>query len=288
MLHIYDPTILAPSVNSPQWYKAFHNSFYLSQITNQVLLSAFEASAESLSTRTGILGSDAKRIKAGATEAVALAISSLKETPGRLKEIAYAMMVDAGDTFEKSIELDSAELLKSVDVENWFETIKGFLNLWEFLFLYGIAESTLREVAQVREGSANGLINCLLKKYPELEKRLIQEHCLDRSFCHRLWDMLTTIRNVYAHSHGMISNGDIDLIRRNAKLFNKSYKHFIERLSEQSVLAGHISKVDHLYFSDTHPSAGRFYILRDVELNIFRNFICKFMAELQDEFALAE
>ncbi len=39
MLSAYTPTLRKPSVNSQDWYKSFHNIFYLSQVTNLTLLS---------------------------------------------------------------------------------------------------------------------------------------------------------------------------------------------------------------------------------------------------------
>ena len=43
MLHFHIPTLEAPIENSPDWYKDYHNAFYMSQLVNNVLLSYLEA-----------------------------------------------------------------------------------------------------------------------------------------------------------------------------------------------------------------------------------------------------
>ena len=39
MLHVYEPTLEAPDSKSPDWYRSYHNSFYLCQLVNKLLLS---------------------------------------------------------------------------------------------------------------------------------------------------------------------------------------------------------------------------------------------------------
>ncbi len=46
MLHKYEPTIEASDTKSPNWYKSYHNSFYLCQLVNNLLLSYMKSFIE--------------------------------------------------------------------------------------------------------------------------------------------------------------------------------------------------------------------------------------------------
>ncbi|WP_151789074.1 hypothetical protein [Acinetobacter seifertii] len=153
MLSFYFVDIQPPKLTSPDWYKSFYNMFYLSQLTNTLLLSYMKTFAQNeadgmikhypeILINKGIMD-NSKNIEdieeVYSLEVEAFLKQILYEFDNRLSGL-NASTIPMGFQIEGlrncKRELDFNQLFKLTGSKNWYTAIKGFLSLWEFLFLY--------------------------------------------------------------------------------------------------------------------------------------------------------
>jgi len=169
MISAYSPILKKCTSSSPDWYKHFHSVFYMSQLTNQVLLSYLESKIEDdKEDKIRVLEVELldKKVIRKYSESGALIISKaetlksihIEDTIDQIIENVFEnreqmieeCLLGAGlvqeDSSKKDIGIDRDILLKSTTSKNWFDLIKGLLNVWEFIFLYGAIESAFKDI----------------------------------------------------------------------------------------------------------------------------------------------
>lgn len=300
MISAFVPTLKKPSKSSTNWYRNFHNSFYISQLVNNILLSYMDSFIEIVSLKEIIFSNNINLEKSGAitkslesdlsfidrsklySEDVELGlnelISKIKTTAKEHHHILKCRGLDFGGYMDREIDISLDDLKDSVDSENWYETVKGFLNVWEFIFLFSIAESTLKEIVGDYNYNTSDLISKVLKTEKKLTNIMSSNHNINKKFMLTLWDLLCSIRNIYSHTHGVISTKNKEILIRKANCFKPQFESaFHENLLLRSI----IIKTEDI-FNFEQISINKFYLIPDEELNIFRNFLSEFMTSLDD------
>lgn len=301
MFSSYLPNLKKPSNNSSNHYKDFHNIFYLSQITNLTLISYMDSFIEFFSKEQILLVKKDELIKkrvisitnVGDEEILVInnedafraydledfipQIIEEKIKP-RFREMSHYLMcmgVKLDENMEKEIDIEIENLLKTTNTTNWYLLIKGFLNIWEFLFLYSTLEMTITQIIN-QDGwiNANGLLSELYKIEPDLEKIIEDNGFLNSQGNLKLWNLYTELRNLYSHSHGMLTQSKKNDISGKLNDFKNSLKQL--DFMNQSLM-----DIDNLFKNST-MIVSKFYLLKDEELNMFRNFIITLM-ESYDE-----
>jgi hypothetical protein len=219
---------------------------------------------------------------AGIDFAVSTIIARLHHMPETLKTLVMGMMLDPGDSFARNIKIDGPRLLQTTGVENWRAATNGFLNIWEFLFLYSQVESTVKAILRAPDDGADGLVNAAFKRDADLADRLSKRDHVDRNYCSRLWKLFTAVRHLCAHAHGLLTLRTIDDLKELAVPFRKSVDAYFERMSQEDLLTAYVMRIDPQdLFREERLVEGKFYLLDNLELNVFRHFVCCFMPELQ-------
>jgi len=302
MLTPYIPILRAPSDNSPTWYKDFHNIFYLSQLTGVLLLSYLETFFEKISKniilevkrdyllKHKIISCDYdeeneiiyinKEDELKSLDIEDFLNSIIKEHFEKhfekMRIYLTAIGIKPNDDLNKNINIDLKELLKTTNAKNWYKVIKGFLNIWEFLFLYSISETTFKKILDItgptREES---LIQNIIDKFKhkQLESILVKKIPISLGAINHLWILYTEFRNIYSHSHGIITQRARSNIGGKLENFRNSFDPIA--LGEFWI---DITKI----FENNLLKKDKIYLLQDIELNIFRNFIIAFMESLEE------
>lgn len=280
MLNIYNPTIFAPTTSSPHWYVQFHASYYISQITNNILLSGLDGMAIEAGSDRKDLSFD-ERAVVGAENAVSAVIAALHKRPQQIGILLTAMGFEVEGSEEGDVRIEKETLLHATNCDVWLDVLKGFLNIWEFMFLFSAVESTLKRILNKVPDGMGGLLNAVVKENPNFEHVMRKTHFMDRNMFSTFWELFYRVRNMYAHSHGYLEEADVPLLKRYAADFNKSFEKYIGRLSEHNAVQAVMEVQDEGFFPAEGLVVGKFYLMRDVELNLFRNLISQFMFELQ-------
>lgn len=308
MLNNFEPTIDAPDNDSPSWYKNYHNSFYLCQLVNNLLLSYMKSFLEMHEKSEiifhqrerlidkGILtvhescgevfeSVDSERVYSiGVESFLEELIENFKKGADETNHMLLCFGVSAGDYFDKDVSVNLNELLDSVVTDEWYQVVKGFLNVWEFMFLFSLIESSLKVRVSSDSVYTSELINELDTKYPDLLSKLDSEHNISKGFSLSTWSLFTSLRNVYSHTHGVISAKNKRRLTKEVKGFRKSYNDSFHSPDEPSdlILSILMNESGEL-FNGKSIKEGKFYLIGDTELNIFRNFSSKLMHQLSKE-----
>ena len=304
MIHIYDPTINACDDKSPQWYKNYHSSFYLCQLVNRLLLSYmdsfihFHEKAELIANQKeqliakGILSVDEtfeesltyvdnEKLYSVAVEIfLQELILNFKNKANEINRNLMCMGLSAGDYFDKEVALDLNDLLDSVVTDEWYKVVKGFLNVWEFMFLFSLIESSLKTHIVTNEEKTSELLNQVFKQYPSLLVSLEDNYQISSKFAKDAWSLYTTLRNVYSHTHGVISDRHKNKLAIGVRAFRKSYNNSFHNLDKSDLIMSSLMNESGELFNATEIKVGKFYLIGDSELNIFRNLTSKMMYEL--------
>ena len=185
---------------------------------------------------------------------------------------------------ERSINIDLNLIFKSSGSNNWHEIVKGFLNLWEFQFLFSITESTLKEYCYKNELYSNPekkivstrkLIKVIIENNSNMIAQMQENHNFTKKVALDIWDTFTTIRDIYSHTHGIITKENKKKIERYAKRLRDSYEIAFSNL----FTIGGSFDVSDLFYEDK-IKIEKFYFLSDEELSIFRNFVSEFIYAL--------
>lgn len=299
MINAFFPTLKMPSEGSPLWYKNFHNSFYISQLVNNILLSYMDSfinivkldeiikSKEKDLEEAGELVRDAdfniiyldheKIYSYDVEQGLNELIANFKIQASHHHYILECMGIDAGNYMDRDVEVILDELKTSVDAESWYKIVKGFLNVWEFLFLFSCAESTLKSIVGDCNYNTSDLVGKMLKSFKGISYFMEENHKMNKKFMLSLWDLYCFIRNVYSHTHGVLSiPNKQELIKKSSK-----FKIEFENAFHKDILLSSIVVETNKIFRFDAAKLGKFYLISDNELNIFRNFISEFMAALE-------
>lgn len=179
------------------------------------------------------------------------------------------------DRLNEDISINLLDLLKTTNTQNWYEAIKCFMNIWEFLFLYSTTENTLKQILKI-EGDIKikKLLEKLHSTYKDLDKMLADNGYLTKKGNSNLFTLYTELRNVYSHSHGMIT-------KRAKGNLNSKIDNFKKSLDEMDIINKlFVDAVD--IFRKDRLQVNKFYLLQDQELNVFRNFITTLFEALDD------
>jgi hypothetical protein len=164
--------------------------------------------------------------------------------------------------------------MKSTNAKNWYGVVKGFLNIWEFLFLYSIIETTIKKLlnftGQVQE---ENLLKLIFEQHPTLITKLENELSLTSEEINNLWILYTGFRNIYSHSHGIIT-----------QYAKSSLGGKLQKFRDSSSFRGinHILVDVEKLFQNNNLVKDKFYLLQDTELNLFRNLIITFVENLEE------
>ncbi|CDQ09848.1 conserved protein of unknown function [Acidithiobacillus ferrivorans] len=294
MLSAYSPTLKRPTKLSADWYRSFHTIFYLSQVTNLTLLTYIDSFIhqdevaiidnfkDDLIDKKIIRINDenqsysiVKRSEFNSIhieDTLRLVIEKVIQNNGHLNEmLLFGMGLELDGNKEKEVEVDLNSLLNATSSKNWYDALRGLLNVWEFLFLYGNIESTLKSILK-KEGVANEekLIPSIFEHFDDLEESM----GVPKSSVFDLWSLYTELRNIYAHGHGLITKlaksnlgGKLDMARKSIPSF----------YDNGGIVITDINGI----FNKSNIQKDKFYFLKDDELNIFRNLIIN-IAESMD------
>ncbi len=301
MLHMYIPTLERPRDSSSAWYRNFHNSFYVSQLVNNVLLSYMDSFIEMVKLeeviqnhkqellQTGVLSYDERydvtyldRSKAysyDVEQGLKELIEKFKATAKEHHHMLYCMGVNIGGYMDREIDISLSELKDSIDADDWHKVVKGFLNVWEFLFLFSITESTLKTMIGDYEYNTSDLIGKILKINKSLEVCMYRKHNINKKFMLKLWELYTSLRNIYSHTHGVISIKN----KESLMLKGNELKKEFEKAFHQDTLLSSLTVDTEEVFNFESLSVDKFYLIPDHELNIFRNFVSELMTELDQQ-----
>lgn len=309
MIHVYEPSIEAPTDKSPDWYKNYHNIFNICHLTNVLLLSYMKSYIQRfeydvfLEENKEFLIKEGKLIEKDFLGKVVtvvndedvfnLAVKSFLEEiiqnnvlrAGEIKNHYSVMGVNVGEYFQKNVNVNLNELLKSLPTDNWYLVVTGFLNVWEFMFLFSTIESNLKEILNSRGVQGRLYTNELIQKigdeYPDVLESMREVHHFSKDVSLDIWILYTEIRNIYAHTHGILNDKNIRDLKNKIKYFRRSYRKSFKEINSVSdlIFSDLVNEADELFESSTLIS-GKFYLIPDNELNIFRNFTSKFMTLL--------
>ncbi|WP_223434767.1 MULTISPECIES: hypothetical protein [unclassified Pseudomonas] len=301
MLHSYIPTLEAPTAESPDWYKSYHSSFYMSQLVNNVLLSYLTSFIE-IVQKNGMLESlheelleekiitpselnqghytinheklYSKDIKNFINEI----IDNFKKQAEKINHMLICSGVNTGGYLERNIEINLDEISKTADTEDWYDIVKGFLNVWEFMFLFSITESTLKDILSKPKAYTSNLIKELNEQHPEIAKTMAEDHKIDINLSDSIWRLFASIRNTYSHTHGMIATKNKTELTRDSEIFKKHFREAFHTPNDPSslILSSVMIDTDQL-FDGKKIKLGKFFFISDLELNIFRNFVSEYI-----------
>ncbi|HCO3951875.1 TPA: hypothetical protein N8G00_005021, partial [Escherichia coli] len=204
---------------------------------------------------------------------------------GEIKNHYSVMGVNVGEYFQKNVNVNLDELLKSLPTDNWYLVVMGFLNVWEFMFLFSTIESNLKEILNSRGVQGRLYTNELIQKigdeYPDVLESMREVHHFSKDVSLDIWILYTEIRNIYAHTHGILNDKNIRDLKKKIKYFRRSYRKSFKEINSVSdlIFSDLVNEADELFESSTLIN-GKFYLIPDNELNIFRNFTSKFMTLL--------
>ena len=292
--------IEAPSEDSPDWYKRYHNSFYVSQLANNLLVSYMRTVIE-LHNIPNILQGDKDwleqegfirkseampdRFVPDETVLKSFAVKSFlrdiaiqfEKRPEMVDHLNACMGFRLDGFFPENTEIDIDDLEKSFVTKNWHKIISGFLNIWEFTFLFSLTETALKEVICDGDEQNHSLLKRLDKKCPSVFPRFGEETGFTKKFSVSAWQVYNKLRNTYAHTYGVFSEDKIIDFERAVKKLRRKYTELCS-LSLSSLMP----EPEEL-FNRADIQIGKFYLLGDYELNLFKWFSSQLLHVTSEE-----
>lgn len=215
MISSYNPILKKSNSESPEWYKNFHTVLYLSQLTNQILLSYLDTQIENdkeymirdsslfqrkiikTDSETGMLVISKPEILKSIhiEDTIDQIIKNVFEgSEQRIDVLLNCMGLILEDGNRRDIAIDRDILLESTTSKNWYDLIKSLLNVWEFIFLYGAIESTFKSIL-IKEGSVReeNLLGAVFDKFDGLSNHFN----FKKVDIERVWFFYTELRNIY-------------------------------------------------------------------------------------------
>lgn len=279
MINSYTPTLRKPNENSSEWYRRFHNTFYISQLVNNTLLTYMDSFIEIVSLegiikenfdeleRIGAIHKINKKntisinrekiypldVEQGLNEL----ILKFKRAAKEHRHIFMCMGVDFGDYMDRDIDINLDELKNSTHSSDWYQIVKGFLNVWEFLFIFSNAESTFKSIISDNNYNTSDLIGKILKQNKLLANEMNNKHNMNKKFMLTLWDLFCYIRNIYSHTHGVISTENRQTLIKKSSAFKIEFESAFHK---DMVLSSLIIKTDEIFQYHNTPTE-KFYLI---------------------------
>ncbi|WP_339352703.1 hypothetical protein [Acinetobacter beijerinckii] len=264
MIDFHSAIIHPPHPNSAAWYIQYYSAFNLSQITNNVLFMYLHTFCENSFINQKGHYEKIERMDIFHNEISDAIDEAMTEMQARIQSHLHIML--CGGIQLKNIptqyQIDKDTLLSSVNTNNWYELLKGFLNVWEFLFLFSITETALKK-ALGTDLAAFKLIDEINFKYVNFFQN--RKYTYSFEMTNSLWKLYTKLRNVYAHKHGFFDEEDLIKIKKDRKIFLKIYNGEIGLL-EKTFFS--LEKKD--FFKTKNYTKSKFCLITDTELNIFK------------------
>jgi len=191
---------------------------------------------------------------------------------------------------EENIEIEIDKLKDLSSELRWGEIIKGFLNLWEFLFLFSSFESALKSALACPRLRGAELIQTIRGRLGEVCSMTPIEQ-IENS----LWPYYSEVRNIFAHSHGIVTAKDLDPLKKKIDLAREFAEEPSAGLNEDAndfddkygdYLISRVIQMpifDDETFNKSNAVESKFYFLKDQELNIFRNIITDIIAGVEEK-----
>jgi hypothetical protein len=205
-------------------------------------------------------------------------ITKFKITAKEHHHNLMCMGLDVGGYMDREVDIALDDLKDSVDADDWYKIVKGFLNVWEFLFLFSSAESTFKEVVGDYGYNTSDLVGKILKTEKNLVDVMSDNQNMNKKFMLTLWELFCNIRNVYSHTHGVISIENKQSLIKKASSFKLQFE---SAFHEDLLLSSIVIKTQDI-FQFEKLSINKFFLIPDEELNIFRNFLSEFMTSLDE------
>jgi DNA-binding transcriptional regulator GbsR (MarR family) len=311
MIDSWNPTPQAPDENSPSWYKNYHALFNTSQIVDNVLFSymrlfikechmgdiIIRRKAE-LIEKGIISGTDPSGEKLLSMDFERMYATSIEESVENiinsfsrahiddLERLNFAF-VNTNYFDGKEVKFDVQAILELTGTNDWYKIVTGFLNLWQFLFLFSITESILKEITKnnnIRHDCRSGLCTTELvekinRKFQNLNNLLEDKHGISKELSEDIWRIFTKVRNIYSHTHGVISEKDKRDIKEKAESLRESYSNSIypEQDRTTTLINSIIMTDPDGFFCQDRLEVGKFFFLGYHEINLFRNFISSYV-----------
>lgn len=272
MIAAYMLNMSPPNENSPNWYKNFHNIFWFSQLTNVLFLSYMQTYVETDETLKRI--SPDKSV----SDYLDYIIKKFSNNNKNIEETLPYLGVSCD--LPKEVDIKLEDLKKLCGSDSWYDIMRGFLNIWDFLFLFSAFESAMKQALDCERLKGAHIIQTIRKKIGPITSGTHMEQIEN---C--LWPFFCDVRNLYSHSHGIVNPSDLEKLKEsieNAHEFTENpaagMKKQFEEMDENEKLYCLSRLTENTFFKeDTFDSArileGNFFFISDQELNIFRNII---------------
>jgi len=288
MLEIYIPTIEKATNEHADWYKNFTQAFNLCQLSNQLFISYIQSYVNDVTIDKHGNSNEYKAIRKtlktqdkqldflfslDIAEFLGQIVDNYMENVADQHAIGFQIMgLQVEGYHNKDLGINLDEIRDSTSEATWFSIMKGLLNVFEFQFLFSIVEDRLKEIVQQEKSS--GIVNRALKIHPGFIDYMQNDFGLSRDFMGKLWEFFLEMRNIYAHSFGYIQELDKTSLMEKRESFIKAYNNID---IQWHITAGDI---EDFFFCPETLVVGKQYLIKDKELNIFRNFTRLFMPEL--------
>lgn len=280
MQHFHIPIIGSLGEDAPVWYREFHSQFYISQLVNHALLSYMDTGIYRM---TGIAPEQNKfEAHLDVVQCINELIHNFSLRQIEQKEMLYCMGAElVGDgLINRDMDINLDDLSSSLVEGNWHNIVKGYLNVWEFQFLFSISESTLKNVlgrkTEHERRKSKEIIKYFDTEFPDLFDFIEDNSNIDFDYASSVWAFYNKIRNLYSHSHGFFRvENDGDIVKSIAK-----FRDAFDKFNRKDLLLNVISLSGEDLFDKSGFQEGKFYLIGDNELNVFRNFIAEFVSSL--------
>jgi hypothetical protein len=205
-------------------------------------------------------------------------IENFKKQAATISHTLICSDVNTGGYLERNVDINLDEIAKTADTDNWYEIVKGFLNLWEFMFLFSITESTLKNIIPNKNAYTTDLIKELNGLHPEINQIMTEDHKITSELSDSTWRLFTLVRNIYSHTHGIIAPENKKKLLKQSAVFKRNFEAAFHDPHDSSsmILSSIMVNTDQLF--EVHKiRIGKFFFISDQELNIFRNFVSEYM-----------
>jgi hypothetical protein len=272
MLSLFSPNMRSPNDKSHHWYKNFYDIFWVSQLTNNLFLSYMSNFVEDDTQNFSITQEDS------VSQCLKFIIQRISENNETMKHNLSCIGISDETSRDAKINLKSLENL--MPNESWYDTMRGLLNLWEFLFLFSSFESAMK-IALKAERLKGGHIISAVRARIEIPSSIVYIEQIENN----IWPFFNEVRNLYSHSHGVVGTADVaelitkmDLAREFIDDPAAGMDEQFDEMSESTTDYTVSRLIENSFFSEgTFDSDrvidGKFFFLKDSELNVFRNLI---------------
>lgn len=259
-----------PNEKSGQYYKAFYNMYSFMQLSNLAFHSFLETASNSdikefINEYNGRITNDDDRI------CVNLLGAGIDARGLYEKDINSNIFTDVFENLEK----------KKLSYK---DTLEFFLNLQEFILIYALFEDNIKAIIGNPQATQAGLMRELEWYLKNKTKVIDFENKINEKTAETiekfkeiksLWTYFTIVRNLYAHSAGIVTNRVLTDVKRIEDEIGKFCCK--ESFLLLNVLADHDEDVLNFLFEKE-----QLYVISDHQLNFFRSFIIYILETLDN------